>query len=192
MQPAYIQAPSQHQMFQAQPVPAYMPNTTMSPPVGNITMSPPGGNTTMSSPVGTRVSMRATKGQTSKYDDFVQQITLSPGTYASDGNNLFMLEDIGNKSSMRYMPTATPTWQQKINQNWSPDTAYVQQLAYDSHHQCQQCNMMTSNMMNGNMMSSNMMNGNMMTGNMINGNMMTNNSGYLANEGYGSYQDYSP
>jgi hypothetical protein len=35
--------------------------------------------------------MRTNKGQTSKYDDFVQQITLKPGTYASDGNNLFML-----------------------------------------------------------------------------------------------------
>ena len=65
----------------------------------------------MSSPVGTRVSMRATKGQTSKYDDFVQQITLRPGTYASDGNNLYMLEDIGNTSSMRNMLTAFPTWQ---------------------------------------------------------------------------------
>ena len=78
--------------------------------------------------------MRATKGQTSKYDDFVQQSTLKPGTYASDGNNLYMLEDVGNTSSMRHMLTAFPTWQQKINQNWSPDTAYVQQLTCDSHH----------------------------------------------------------
>ena len=41
----------------------------------------------------TRISMRANKGQTSKYDDFVQQITLKPGTYASDGKNLYVLED---------------------------------------------------------------------------------------------------
>ena len=59
--PAY----SQHQMTQAQPVPAQMPNFMMSPqmpnimisqPVGNITMSPPVGNITMSSPVGTRAT----------------------------------------------------------------------------------------------------------------------------------------
>ena len=92
-------------------------------------------NMTMSTPVGTRVSMRANKGQTSKYDDFVQQITLMPGTYASDGNNLYMLEDIGNTNSMRNMLKAYPTWQQKINQTWSPDTAYVQQLACDGHCQ---------------------------------------------------------
>ena len=61
-QHAYTQSPPQHQMAQAQPVPAHGPNTTMSTPVGN------------------RVSIRATKGQTSKYDDFVQQITLKKGT----------------------------------------------------------------------------------------------------------------
>ena len=66
-------------------------------------------NMTMSTPVGTRVSMRANKGQTSKYDDFVQQITLMPGTYASDGNNLYMLEDIGNTNRMRNMLKAYPT-----------------------------------------------------------------------------------
>ena len=58
-------------------------------------------NMTMFTPVGTRVSMRANKGQTSKNDDFVQQITLNPGTYASDSNNLYMLEDVGNTNSMR-------------------------------------------------------------------------------------------
>jgi hypothetical protein len=115
VQPAYIQSHPQHQMLPAQPVPAQMPNMTMS------------------TPVGTRVSMRANKGQTSKYDDFLQQITLKPGTYASDGNNLYMLEDIGNTSSMRNLLTTFPTWQQKINQTWSPDTAYIQQLACDSH-----------------------------------------------------------
>ena len=187
VQPTYIQTPAQHQMFQTQPVAAQM-----SPPVGNFTMSPPVGNITMSPPAGTRVSMRATKGQTTKYDDFVQQITLKPGTYASNGNNLYMMEDVGNKSNMLNMLTALPTWRQKIDQNWSPDTAYVQQLACDSHHQCQQYNMMTNNMRNGNMMTNNMMYGNLMTGNMLNGNMMNNNSGYLANEGYSCYQDYSP
>jgi hypothetical protein len=105
VQPAYIQSPPQHQMLPAQPVPAQMPNMTVS------------------TPVGTRVSMRANKGQTSTYDDFLQQITLKPGTYASDGNNLYMLEDIGNTSSMRNLLTTFPTWQQKINQTWSPDTA---------------------------------------------------------------------
>ena len=75
----------------------------------------------MSTPVGNRVSIRATKGQTSKYDDFVQQITLKTGTYASDGNNLYLLEDIWQK--------------QKIDQTWSPDTAYVQHLTCDSHCQ---------------------------------------------------------
>ena len=47
-------------MLPAQPVPAQMPNMTTS------------------TPVGARVNMRANKGQTSKYDDFVQQITLKP------------------------------------------------------------------------------------------------------------------
>ena len=69
VQPAYSQSPPQHQMFQTQPVAAPMPSITMTPPVSNITMS---------LPVGTRVSMRSTNGQTNKYDDFVQQITLKP------------------------------------------------------------------------------------------------------------------
>ena len=122
----------------------------------------------MSPPVGTRFSMRATKGQTTKYDDFVQQITLKPGTYASDGNNLYMLEDIGNMSNMMNMLKAIRTWQQKNNQNWSPDAAYVQQLTFDSHHQTpgrqhtgtptldmtsQQSNVMNINMMNSNIMT---------------------------------------
>jgi hypothetical protein len=167
----------------------------------------------MSSPVGTRVSMRATKGQTNRYDDFVQPINFKPGTYASDGNNLIMLEDIGNTSSMRNILTALPTWQQKINQNWSPDTAYVQQLTGDSHHQTpwsptywntdmasQQSNMMNINMMNRNMMTNNNMNmmnaniltNNMMNTNMLNSNMMAYNSGFLNNEGYSCYEDSSP
>ena len=163
----------------------------------------------MSTPVGTRVSMRANKGQTSKYDDFVQQITLMP---------------------------AYPTWQQKINQTWSPDTAYVQQLACDGHCQTpwsptyrntdmasQQGVMMNDNMMYGNMMNSNMMTNNsgnmmnanvltnnmvnnnsgnmmnttvltnnMMNTNMMNSNVMAYNSGYLNNDGYSGYEDSSP
>ena len=75
-------------------------------------------NMTTYTPVGARVSMRANKRQTSKYDDFVQQITLKLGTYASDGNKLYMLEDIGNMGSMMHMLTAYPTWHQKINQTW--------------------------------------------------------------------------
>ena len=89
----------------------------------------------MSMPVGARVSVMTNKGHTSKYDDFVQQITLKPGTYASDGNNLFMLEDISNTSSMRNMLAAYPTWQQNNNLTWSPDKTYVQHLACDSHYQ---------------------------------------------------------
>ena len=72
----------------------------------------------VSMPVGTRVSMRANKWQTSKYSDFMQQMILKPGTYASDGNNLLMLDEIANKSSMRDMLTAYPTWQQNNNQTW--------------------------------------------------------------------------
>ena len=105
VQPAYSQSPTQHQMFQNPPVAAQMPSITMPPPVSNMTMSPP---------VGTRVSMRSTKVQTNKYNDFVQQITLRPGTYASDGNNLYMLEEVGNKSNVINIITTIPTWQQKI------------------------------------------------------------------------------
>ena len=196
-------------MLPAQPVPAQMPNMTMS------------------TPVGTRVSMRANKGQTSKYDDFLQQITLKPGTYASDGNNLYMLEDIGNTSSMRNLLTTFPTWQQKINQTWSPDTAYVQQLACDSHCQTpwsptywntdmasqqgvvMNTNVMNDNMMNNNRMYANMMTHNMMTNNsgnmmntdvltnmmntnMMNSNVMSYKRGYLNNDGYSCYEDSSP
>ena len=115
-----------------------------------------------------------------------------------------MLEDVGNKGNMLNMLSALPTWQQKIDQTWSPDTAYVRQLACDSHPQTNWSptywsNMMTSNMMNGNMMTNrNMMTSqqdNMMIGNMMTntgGNMMNTNSGYFANDGYSCYEDYSP
>ena len=120
VQPAYIQSPTQHQMLPTQPAPApaQMPNMPMTMPVG------------------TRVSMRVNKGQTSKNNDFVQQITLKPGTYASDGNNLYMLEDIGNTSSIRNMLTAYPTWQQKINQTWPPDTANNWPVRATARHPC--------------------------------------------------------
>ena len=96
-----------------------------------------------------------------------------------------MQEDIGNTSSMRNMLTALPTWQQKINQNWSPDTAYVQQLTCDSHHQTP----WSPTYWNTDMASQKSI---MMNTYMMKSNMMTNNSGYLTNEGYGCYQDYSP
>ena len=47
----------------------------------------------MQMPVTTRTSARANKGQTSRYNDFVQQITIAPGRYAYNGNNLYKLED---------------------------------------------------------------------------------------------------
>ena len=88
-----------------------------------------------------------------------------------------MQEDIGNTSSMRNMLTALPTWQQKINQNWSPDTAYVQQLTCDSHHQTP----WSPTYWNTDMASQKSI---MMNTYMMKSNMMTNNSGYLNNEGY--------
>jgi hypothetical protein len=112
------------------------------------------------------------------------------------------------QGSMRNMLTALPTWQQKINQNWSPDTAYVQQLTCDSHHQThwsptywntdmasQQSNMMNGNMMTnngGDMMNTDVLTNTMMNTIMLNSNIMTNNSGYLNNEGYSCYENYSP
>ena len=47
-----------------------------------------------------------------------------------------------------------------------------------------------SNMMTSNMMANN--GGNMMYTIMMNSNMMPDNSGYLNNEGYSRYEDYSP
>ena len=106
------------------------------------------------------------------------------------------------------MLTALPTWQQKVNQNWSPDTAYVQQLTCDSLHQTpwsatysnndmasQQINLMNGNMMTNNsmnMMNTNMLTNNMMNTNMMNSNIMNYNSGFLNNEGYSCYEDSSP
>ena len=40
-----------------------------------------------------RVSSRSNKGQTSKYDEFVQQLTIEPGNYVTDGINLFKMEN---------------------------------------------------------------------------------------------------
>ena len=68
-------------------------------------------------PVSTRVSTRANKGQTSKYEDFVQHINLMPGTYACDGANLYKLEDTNSTN----------------HQVWTPDTAYVQAVTHDRY-----------------------------------------------------------
>ena len=65
----------------------------------------------------TRVSARANKGQTSRYDDFVQHINLVPGTYACDGANLYKLEDTNSNN----------------HQVWTPDAAYVQALIADGY-----------------------------------------------------------
>ena len=69
------------------------------------------------------VSARSNKGQTTRYDDFVQQITLRPGNYATDGIRLFRLEETNSMSSM-----ACTNQQQNTQLAWSPDAAYVQQL----------------------------------------------------------------
>ena len=156
--PAYCQPSTHQQMFQNPPVAAQIPGIPMPPLSSSMTMSPP---------VGTKVSMRSTKGQTNRYDDFVQQLTLRPGTYVSDGNNLYMLEEVGNKSNVMNMVTTIPPWQQKLGQNLSPDTAYACQLTCDSHHQTpwsptywnnditnQLSNMMINNIMNVNIMPS--------------------------------------
>ena len=74
-------------------------------------------------PVSTRVSARTTKGQTTRYDDYVQQINLRPGTYVTDGIRLFKLEDTSNMSSMVYA-----NQQQNPQLAWPPATACVQQL----------------------------------------------------------------
>jgi hypothetical protein len=120
----------------------------------------------------------------------VPQITLKPGTYASDSNNLYMLEDIGNTSSVRNMLTAFPTWRQKINQTWSPDTAYVQHLACDRHCQTPWSpTYWNTNMVRqqGVVMNNYMMNDNMMNDNMMNSNMIYN-SGYLNNDSFAHHQ----
>ena len=69
-----------------------------------------------------RVSARSNKRQTTRYDDFVQQINLKSGNYAIDGIRLFRLEETNNMSS-----TSCTNQQQNTQLAWSPDAAYAQQ-----------------------------------------------------------------
>ena len=90
-----------------------------------------------------RVSARSNKRQTTRYDDFVQQINLRPGNYATDGIRLFRMEETNNMSSM-----ACTNQQQNTQLAWSPDTPYVQQLNGEGNYwytdtATQQRNMMT-------------------------------------------------
>ena len=70
-----------------------------------------------------RVSSRSKNGQTTRYDDFVQQINLKSGNYATDGIRLFRLEETNNMSSM-----SCTNQQQNTQLAWSLDAAYAQQL----------------------------------------------------------------
>ena len=75
---AYTQAPMPPAYTQAVPQPSMVHVPSM---------------TTLSS---IRVSSRSNKGQTSKYDEFVQQLTIEPGNYVTDGINLFKMENTSN------------------------------------------------------------------------------------------------
>ena len=90
-----------------------------------------------------------------------------------------MLEDIGNTGSMRNMLMAYPTWQQNNNQTWSPDTAYVQHLACDSHYQTPWSP--TYWKTDRASKKGDVMNSNVLYTNMMNSNVMNYNSGYLNN-----------
>ena len=50
----------------------------------------------MTTPSSIRVSSRTNNGQTSKYDKFMQQLTIEPGNYVTDGINLFKMENTSN------------------------------------------------------------------------------------------------
>ena len=54
-------------------------------------------------PTSRRVSTRPNKGQTSKYDDFVEQLNIEPGNYMTDSITLFKMEETGPPT------TGTPT-----------------------------------------------------------------------------------
>jgi preprotein translocase subunit SecB len=92
-----------------------------------------------------------------------------------------MLEDINNTSSIWNMLTAYPTWQQKINQTRSPDTAYVQQLSFETPWSPTYWNTDMASQQ-GVMMNTNVLTNNMMNTNMMNSNMMSYNSGDLNNK----------
>ena len=109
----------------------------------------------------------------------MQQIALKPGTYASDGNNLFKLEDTGNTSSMMNMHMAYPTWQQNNHQTWSPDIAYVQHLACDRHYQTPWVpTYWNTGMANQQLLQQ--------------GDVINYNSGYLNNDVYSCYEAFRP
>ena len=62
-------------------------------------------------PTSRRVSTRPNKGQTSKYDDFVEQLNLEPGNYMTDDKTLFRMEETGTPAiNMSYVPHPYQTW----------------------------------------------------------------------------------
>ena len=85
--PQYMATMPQYQA----PTPQYLTPLPQQHPIQAVPASPT--QVPMQMPVNTRTSTRANKGKTSRYDDFVQQITLTPGRYAYDGSNLYRLED---------------------------------------------------------------------------------------------------
>ena len=148
-------------------MPTMMPN--MSMPVPSMAYSPtvpdmmmP--NMSMSTPAYTRQSSRVNKGQTTRYDDFVQQVTIKPGTYVSDGTNLYKLED---------------TSETNMNMN----TAYIQQLPSDGYQYMPGAhtywNSNTTNMAQNHYLPDNSFG------------RSSNFSGYLTNDVSDSSKDYS-
>ena len=116
-------------------------------------------------PVSTRASARANKGQTSRYDDFVQQITLAPGRYAYNGSNLYKLEDTSINN----------------HQVWAPDTACVQALACEMYQTHWVPDYWATDVVTKQLHQQ----GNMMI-------YQNSNSGFLNNDVYGSYEAFSP
>ena len=157
--PPQYQAPMLPAAPQAYRQPQECPSQPVQVPV--LTRTPP---RPMQIPVGTRVSNRANKGQTSKYDDFVQHINLAPGTYACDGANLYKLENTNTINT----------------QVWTPDTAYVQALTYDKYLTPWVPNLWNTEVATKQFQQQE---------NMIN---QFHNSGYLHNDVYGSYEAFRP
>ena len=148
-------------------------------------------------PMSTRVSARSNKGMTRRYDDFVQQISLKPGTYASDGTNLFKLEDIGNRT-MEHLHRQQNTWQQNIQpqntwqQNILPQNTWQQNFLPQNTWQQ---NIPPQNTWQQNYWSPDTANVAHLACDMHNqahwGNMF-NNGGYLSNDVYSCYGDFRP
>ena len=166
--PGFNQAAPQPSMADSPNMPTMMPN--MSMPVPSMAYSPtvpammmP--NMSMSTPAYTRQSSRVNKGQTTRYDDFVQQVTIKPGTYVSDGTNLYKLED---------------TSETNMNMN----TAYIQQLPSDGYQYMPGAhtywNSNTTNMAQNHYLPDNSFG------------RSSNFSGYLTNDVSDSSKDYSP